>query len=608
MRKTSYESSATIRCLRVFKPAARRRLYLSLTAQVFLNLLDLFGVALIGLIGAMSVRGIQSGGNPESIESILRILRLDTLTFQQQIAVLAVAATVTLLAKTLISIVTIKRILSFMSAQSAEISTRLYKDIISRSVVFIDTVTPQNILFSVTAGVSKISLGVIGNLITLLSDSALLLLMFVTLLFVDLSMTLSIGVFFGIAVALFHLYVRNKAEKLGKTESRLNVKSNTNVLEGLVSYRERYARGTLDNLVNDFRDIRVELSDTLAESTFLPNITKYVVETLVIVGALLISGVQFALNDAGQAIATLSVFIGAATRVAPAIMRMQQSLIQIKNSSGAAESTLRLIELLKETETKETVSKDTSTATLMNEAINLRSVNFSYPNSSEPALENINLTISRGESVAIVGPSGGGKSTLADVILGLVTPDSGDVSLNGVEPQVIFENKPCRIAFVPQKSSLMSGTLRQNLLLGLNPNSFTDEKLTQTIESVGLSSEFERLNLNLDSSLGDFGAKLSGGQLQRIGIARALVTDPLVLILDEATSALDASSENQITQTLEKLRSKVTLIVIAHRLSTIRKADKIYYLDRGKILASGTFDELRAKIPNFDEQANLMGL
>ena len=595
------------RCLRIFDRSSRNRLFLSLFGQILLNLLDLVGVATIGLIGALSVRGIQSGPNPQSVQRILQTLGLQDFTFQRQIAALAIFATAVLILKTIISVFLLKKIFRFMSSQAARISARLFANILSKSVTYIEETTSQSILYSVTAGVSKITMGVVGNLVTLISDGALLILMFLALLFVNVGMTISIGCFFGIAIGIFHIYVRKKAEKLGFRESNLNILSNSVVLEGLNTYRERYTRRTLGGVAEEFHRVRIDLSKTLAEATFLPNITKYVVETLVLIGALLISGVQFAVNDAGHAIATLSVFLGAATRVTPAIMRMQQSLIQIRNSAGAADSTLRIIEDLENERGNNSLNR-VQTTEIAGVAFELKNVNFRYPKSPEFALKNISITIPEGEYVAIVGPSGGGKSTLADILLGLKEPQNGIVKINGGFPNMKKIEGPSNISYVPQISSLITGSLRENLLLGLESNSFSDESLYQLLKDVGLAAEFEKLGIDLSTNFGDRGLKLSGGQLQRIGIARALITEPKILLLDEATSALDANSENQISIVLEKMRNRVTLIVIAHRLSTIRNADKIYYLDHGSIVSSGTFDELRKAVPDFENQASLMGL
>ena len=602
-----YRSSVIHRCLNVFSASSRKKLYLSLFAQVCLNLLDLLGVAAIGLIGAMSVRGIQSGQNPKSIQTILTLTHLDGFKFQIQIAILAIFATLILIIKTWVSIIAIRRIYRFMGSQAAVISTQTFEKILDNSITYIDKISPQSILYAVTAGVSRMTLGIAGSFFTLVADVALLLIMFAALAFVNLGMTLCVAIFFGITVGFFHQYIKKKAENLGNRESDLNINSNRVILEGLETYRERYSRRTLPALVRDLNSIRVDLSSTLAEAAFLPNITKYAVETLVIIGALFISGIQFTLNDAGEAIATLSIFLGAATRIAPAIMRIQQSLLQVRNSTGAANSTLAIIEYLDDivpqTKTSEHEEFESS-----NQAIELENVSFNYFDSSDLALKDISIKIRPGESVAIVGPSGGGKSTLVDLILGLITPSKGFAKVKGGDPKRVVQYSNSRIAFVPQNSSLISATLRENLLLGLPRSQFQDGELIQSLKSVGLDGEFRRQGIILDTNLRDHGIKLSGGQVQRLGIARALLTHPEILVLDEATSSLDAGSEKVISEALVDLHGKVTLIVIAHRLSTVREVDRIYYIDRGKLIAEGTFSELRKLIPDFDTQAKLMGL
>jgi ATP-binding cassette subfamily C protein len=282
-------------------------------------------------------------------------------------------------------------------------------------------------------------------------------------------------------------------------------------------------------------------------------------------------------------------------------------LLQVRNSTGAANSTLAIIEYL-DGIVPQTKTSEHEEFESYNQGIELENVSFSYFDSSDLALKDISIKIKHGESVAIVGPSGGGKSTLVDLILGLITPSKGFAKVKGGDPKRVVQYSNSRIAFVPQNSSLISASLRENLLLGLPRSQFQDGELIQSLKSVGLDSEFRRQGIILDTNLGDHGIKLSGGQVQRLGIARALLTHPEILVLDEATSSLDAGSEKVISEALVDLHGKVTLIVIAHRLSTVREVDRIYYIDRGKLIAEGTFSELRRLIPDFDTQAKLMGL
>jgi len=602
------KSTMLFRSLRVFEKSARRKLYISVSIQSGLSILDLLGIAAIGLIGAMSVRGIQSEGNPEAIDAILKLLQIESLSFQFQVAVLGILSVSILIAKTIISMIAMRRIYRFMSNQSAILATELFDRILKKPFSYINELTPNRILYSVTAGCSRISLGITGNYISLIADGFLLIVLFVALIFVDFAMTIAIGIFFGSAIILFHQSVKTKAQQTGEIESVLNIKSNQIVLEGLSSFRERYVRNTIDALTSDFFETRATLSRALAVSAFLPNVTKYLIESLILVGALVICGIQFVINDAGEAIATLSIFIGAATRVTPAIMRIQQSLFQIRNSTGAASEALELIEQLRNQSQATKSLTISSFDYLASPPVTMRNVSYRYPNSVSPSVSNVTLELLEGESIALVGPSGGGKSTIADLILGIAEPSSGFVEIFGQTARDVAGATHGRIGYVPQATILVSDTLRENLLLGLEADLYSDESLISVLDSVELSEEFMDLGITLNSLLGESGSKLSGGQLQRLGIARSLLTSPSLLILDEATSSLDASSERAITNTLNSLKGKTSTIIIAHRLSTIRDVTRIYYVKSGAIIAAGSFEQLREINEEFDTQAKLMGL
>jgi len=195
-----------------------------------------------------------------------------------------------------------------------------------------------------------------------------------------------------------------------------------------------------------------------------------------------------------------------------------------------------------------------------------------------------------------------------DIILGVIKPDSGEVTISGINPLAAFKTWPQCVSYVPQQTSISNRSLRENILLGLKTELENDMKIKNALSKAGLGNLIDGLPDGLETILGDNGFKLSGGQRQRIGIARALYTSPSLLVMDEATSALDASTEDEITKTLLELKQEITMITIAHRLSTVREADRVFYLDRGRIEAEGTFEEVRSKVPNFDKQANLMGL
>jgi ABC-type multidrug transport system fused ATPase/permease subunit len=240
--------------------------------------------------------------------------------------------------------------------------------------------------------------------------------------------------------------------------------------------------------------------------------------------------------------------------------------------------------------------------------VQIRSLSFSYPDKDGEVLSGVNLDLGSGEFLAVVGKSGAGKSTLVDALLGLVVPQYGSVLISNVEPKECLINWPGAIAYVPQETHIINGSLRSNVCLGFKEGEFKDSEILEAIQSAQLNDFLIGLSNGLETVVGEYGIGLSGGQRQRLGIARALLTKPKLIILDEATSSLDAQTESEINQAIYNLKGSVTVVLIAHRLSSARNADKVAYLSNGKIEALGSFEEVRQLVPDFDAQAKLMGL
>lgn len=577
--------------------------------QFLLGLLDLLGVAIIGVIGALSIAGINSVAPGNRTLRFLQYLHLSNISFQSQVALLGVAATVFLLARTLFSIVLSRKILSFLSFRGAAISSTLVSKLLTQPLLGIRRNNSQETLYALTSGIQNLTMGVLATAINLISDLSLLALLGLGLFYVDWITAVAALLFFIIVTLLVYYLSSSKSHNLGKQNTELGIISAETILEVLNVYRELAVRNRREYYARKISSDRFNLASILAEIQFLPNISKYVMESSMVIGGLLLASVQFLLSDAKHAFATLTVFLAAGTRIAPAVMRVQQGAITLKGAVGAASPTLNLVAALSDAEISKPSRDDLETeheGFLPN--IKITSASFRYPGNDFETLENVNLSINAGEAVAIVGPSGAGKTTLIDLILGLLEINNGEVRISGETPEIAIEKWPGAIAYVPQDVVIINASIKENLGVGFPLKCISDESCWDALRVAQLEDFVRSLPEGLLTRISESGSNLSGGQRQRLGIARALITKPKVIILDEATSSLDAQTEEDISQAILALRGSVTTITIAHRLSTVVNSDTVAYMADGKILAQGTFEEVRSLVPNFDKQAQLMGL
>ena len=594
--------------LKLLSKRDRLLLILVILITLFLAVLDLVGILLIGVIGSLSITGLSTGQTGNRVSAVLEFLRIDTLDFENQVIVVGLAAAVLLISKTLLSLFLVRRTMFFMARRAASMSADLITRYFTISVSRLNRRSAQTSIYALTTGVNSVMVGVVGASIALISDITLLLVMGIGLSLVDPITAFSTAIIFGLLAFVLYQNMHEKMRKLGERQGLLEIESSQRIYEAINSYRELLVRDRRGYYARQIGNLRYKLADGGVTISFMANLTKYILEITLVVSALLLAFYQFSTSTAFRAIATITIFIAASTRIIPAILRLQQGLLGMKGSLAHAKPTISLIEELSTIPLENIQIQELSRSHIgFFPVAQVLNVSFAYEDSAE-VLKEMNFEANSGEFVAIVGGSGAGKTTLVDVMLGALEPQTGEVKISGLFPKVAFAKWPGAVAYVPQDSPVINGTIRENLALGYPAKEVLDEYCWESLKQAHLDDFVKSLPNQLDTYVGDRGTRLSGGQKQRLGIARALITNPKLLILDEATSSLDGITESEISEELRNLKGEVTLIVIAHRLSTIVNADRIYFINSGTLKGVGTFSELKAAHPEFSEQASLMGL
>lgn len=573
--------------------------------QAFTGLLDLAGIMLIGVIGSLALRGVQSTSslNP-MVSKLLEILHLENQSLAYQVVFLSIGACGCLVGRSISAYLVSAKIFHFLGNEGVLLSSTLINKLIGKDLAQIEKMTRQETVFILTSGSNKAVLDVAGSIVLVFADFASIILIVVTLFFLDpatAAITISL---FGLLGFLLFNHLKNRASKLGSTNSKLFVDINNSIMNILDNIRFIKTSNVINEKISEFNNLRSLQSKALAELSVLPYISKYFFEIVLIIGAVIISALQFVLNDAIHAITTLTVFLAAGGRLAPAALRLQQSSLLIKANISYTIPVIKLYN--QDLKVKDVIPATTDTIEKFRGDIELVNVNYCYPDSQVFALKRINLKIAQGTLTAIVGPSGAGKSTLVDVLLGLNTPVSGSVKISQLPPLQVFSKWPGKVSYVPQRTNLIDGTIAENISYGRRL--VHDNQILDAIKIANLEEMIANLNLGINTPIGELGSRLSAGQQQRIGIARALFSNPELLIMDEPTSSLDALTERDLTESLSRLRDKVTIVVVAHRLSTIQDADKLIYISNGEVLAEGSISEVRLKVPEFNTQVEIFGI
>jgi ABC-type multidrug transport system fused ATPase/permease subunit len=597
---------------RALKTLSRRdqRLILSVVLlQISFGVLDVIGIGLVGIVASLAINNAGTLDPSSRIYWFISQVGLENTPRQGQVTVLALVAACLLISKTLFTIYFTRRIIFFLSRKGAQLSADLISRLFSRSLSLLQSKSMNEMIYSVTAGVSVISVGVLATVIVLVADISVLIFIGFGLILIDPGVAIGTLVFFGSIGFVLYQLMHVKALKLGNMQAELAIKSGEKILEVISSYREIVVQNRRDYYSRVIGQQRLRAADVNASISFMPNVSKYVLELSIVIGGLLLGAYQFGTQTTSHAVSIISVFLIASTRIVPSVLRIQQGLILIKSSLGSALPTLDLIELLEGSMPIEGVSDviDIEHQGFHAEII-MENVKFKYPNSTNFALNDINLKIDEGAIVAVVGPSGAGKTTLIDILLGVLSPSSGEIRISSKFPLEAVAAWPGAIAYVPQDVLISNSSIRENVSMGYPIELATDRLVWDALNLAQLGPFTESLPNGIDTKTGDRGSRLSGGQRQRLGIARAMFTKPNLLVLDEATSSLDGETEAALSNAILKMKGKVTIVMIAHRLVTVKNADLVVYMDNGKIVASGSFAEIRELVPDFNRQAEIMGL
>jgi ABC-type multidrug transport system fused ATPase/permease subunit len=409
----------------------------------------------------------------------------------------------------------------------------------------------------------------------------------------------------GIAFLLF-IWISKKAQVAGRVNRDFALKMVTLIAEMVSALKEITLRDKSGEVGEQIQSVRLHVARSRANIRFLQAVPKFVVDMALIGGFLVVGGVAWLANGQQSALAAVAVFSIAGFKIIPGITRAQNFATTINSNIAYTTAVVQDIDDARRYE-REAQELGHTPMPASPKLLRLSQVEFTYPGADRRAVQDIDLTVPIGTSVALVGSSGAGKSTLIDLLLGLIVPSHGSIDVDGQPLPEVLADWRSRVGYVPQDVTLFDGTIAQNVALTWSDD-VDEARVVEALEQAQLLDVVRSRPGGIHGRVGERGLTLSGGQRQRLGIARALYVKPLVLVLDEATSALDTATEEAVAAAVRDMHGDVTVVSVAHRLSTIRHCDQVCFMKDGTIVSRGSFDEVVRSSPDFAEQARLSGL
>ena len=572
------------------------------------NLLDVVALMAVGLLGSMLAAGLAD----ESEASFAGY----SINVESGFAFVGVVTAIALffLTKSFLAVLLLRITALFLAYVEAEASSDIANYFFSGDLARVQDYSRGDIQFAVGSSTNTAMNGLLLTGSAMVTDAALFVSVLAVFVIVDSSTAVVVAAYFLLIVAFFQFVIRKRLTKLGKDLKVNSVGATNAIYDFLLAFREITVLSRRPFFVGEFNRFRKRQSVISARLNFFYALPRFLLETALMVGVLALVGWQVVRGDLSDGAVTTGVFLAGGLRMTAALLPIQSAFSKLRAFGPQAEMAQDLLRKVREKQSQDIESNaetipieaKPSEREQLGCAVSVSDVVFTHHDGDAPAINGVSLDIPAGGYVAFVGPSGAGKTTLADLILGIHTPDSGHVTVDGKPPGTIRREFPGQISYVPQTPGMVSGTIAQNVALGLPNEEIDEERVWQVLAMAELDKAVAGFPDGINSSLGKQSDALSGGQKQRLGLARALYTMPRLLVLDEATSALDAGTEASIATTIEKLGDSVTVIVIAHRLSTIQHADTVFVVEEGGISAQGKFADVRKAVPLIEEYVRLM--
>ncbi|MFC0560077.1 ABC transporter ATP-binding protein [Halalkalibacter alkalisediminis] len=477
--------------------------------------------------------------------------------------------------------------------QQVRLSRKLFKEYLTKPYTFHLQRNSADLLRNVNSEVPKVFQGIILSAFHLFTELLVIICILALLLVTAPTATITAAVLLCSSVVLFFKVFRNKISHLGKEQQKLSGTMIKWVKQGLGASKEIKVSGKESFFVNAYTKQSQTIANNNRYMKMLEQVPRLFIETLLVAIVLItmIIIIFQGTNTTTELVSTMALFAMTAFRLMPSINRVMAMITTIRYSQPALTVIYEDLFMNKEKSSEVDFTTETNSAKVnhgkkvFNNAIKLNDVSFRYPNQNEFSVKDVSLTIPIGQSVAFIGESGAGKTTIVDIILGVLQPEKGRILVDGknlLDQKSIWQQK---IGYIPQSIFLSDDTIRGNVAFGIEGKQINDAEVWRALEQAQLKEFVEQLSDKLDTSIGERGVRLSGGQRQRIGIARALYHNPEILFMDEATSALDNETEKEIMKAIDGLKGEKTLIIIAHRLSTIENCDVVFKISKGRLVA-----------------------